>query len=139
MTDTQKELQVQPKKIQLLGNATGSAEFDENGNATVTVIVNRALTAANADTCTSTNYATNSGSAITALSAGTAANCTGNSATATKAEQDGAGNNIATTYATKEEVNKLAEKIPAFSFTMTGGVLTISNGNKTYQFIGTAV
>ena len=126
-------------KVQLSGNATGSASFDKNGVANITVIVNRAMTAANADACTAANYATNAGSAISALSAQTSANCTGNSATATKAEQDGAGNVITKTYATKAELNKLAENIPAFSFTMTGGVLTVSNGNKTYQFIGTAV
>ena len=125
------------KTIQLMGEVTGNGVFDEKGNAAITVLVNRARTAANADTCTVANYATNSGSAISALSAQTSANCTGNSATATKAEQDGAGNVITKTYATKDEPNKLAENIPAFSFTMTGGVLTVSNGNKTYQFVGT--
>lgn len=127
------------KKIEVYGNATGSAEFNENGVAMLTLVVNRAMTAANADSCTVTDYAKNAGSAITALSASTAASCTGNAATATKAEQDGAGNTITKTYATKAEVEKLSEKIPAFKFTLTGGVLTISNGDKSYQFVGTAV
>ena len=64
---------------------------------------------------------------------------TGNAATATSAEQDGLGNIINSTYATKAELPKLAENVPAFKFTLTGGVLTISNGNKSYQFVGTAV
>jgi len=130
---------MEEKKIQLLGNATGEGEFDDKGTAAIVVVVNRAMTAASADACTMANYATNSGNAITALSASTAATCTGNSATATKAEQDGAGNTITKTYATKEEMRRLSEKIPAFTFTLTGGVLTISNGDKSYQFVGTAV
>lgn len=42
---------------------------------------------------------------INANISGSSGSCTGNSATATKATQDGSGNNIANTYATKTELN----------------------------------
>ena len=126
-------------KIQLMGNVTGEAEFDDTGTAKLTVVVNRAMSAASAESCSVVNYARSAGSATSAIAADVAAKCTGNAATATSAEQDGLGNVINSTYATKAELNKLAENVPAFKFTLTGGVLTISNGNKSYQFVGTAV
>lgn len=56
-----------------------------------------------ADSQKSVKYAASAGSATNATNATTAASCTGNSATATKATQDGNGNNIVSTYKTKAE------------------------------------
>jgi hypothetical protein len=60
---------------------------------------------------TSTNYG---GKAATAGTADTAKACSGNAATATKATQDGSGNNIVNTYAIKSETPKTG------TFTMVG-------------------
>ena len=95
--------------------------------------VNRATNATSADSAIS---------ALNASNAVTAANCTGNAATATKvisAENDGAGNNITSTYATKIELKRLEDKISTLTFAMSGGVLSVSDGTNSYKFIGTAV
>lgn len=66
-----------PRKIELTGKAEGSTSFDGSGDATINV------TSVNADT---------------AGTADTSKACSGNSATATKATQDSAGQQINSTY-----------------------------------------
>jgi len=110
----------QPFTLNVTGGAIGSAMIDGSND----VILN--LTVSNATNANSAN------SAISALSAS-------NANSATKAQQDGAGNNIQSTYATKTELNNLAARVPSFSFAMSNGVLTITDGANSYQFVGTAV
>lgn len=57
---------------------------------------------------TATSYG---GKAATAGTADTAKACSGNAATATKATQDGSGNNIVDTYATKTALNNKVDKV----------------------------
>ena len=109
--------------LQVTGGATGRTMIDGSGDVTLNLNVSNATTANSAN------------SAITALTASSA----NKAVLATKAEQDSEGNNIASTYATKNELNNLAAKMPSFSFAMNGGVLTITDGANSYQFVGTAV
>ena len=59
------------------------------------------------------------------------ANISGNAATATKATQDGSGNNIVNTYATKEELTKSISEIdfPVDSVNGQKGTVTLSAGD----------
>lgn len=66
---------------------------------------NKAFTKATADTL----YLGKKDKAVSASSADTAATCSGNSATATKATQDASGNVITTTYSTKGEMNTVSQ------------------------------
>ena len=62
-----------------------------------------------------------SGKASTAGTADTAKACSGNSATATKAMQDKNGNDIPSTYATKNEAlvgYSLVRGVPSFTYTV---------------------
>lgn len=62
-----------------------------------------------------------SGKASTAGTADTARACSGNSATATKATQDRNGNDIPSTYATKNEAlvgYSLVNGVPSFTYTV---------------------
>ena len=112
-----------PMSLKVTGQAVGNVSFDGSGDAILNLNVSNATSANSAN------------SAITALTASSA----NKAVLATKAEQDGNGNNIASTYATKNELNNLAAKMPSFSFAMNGGVLTITDGTNSYQFVGTAV
>lgn len=71
-----------------------------------------------------------------ATSATTASSCTGNAATATKATQDGSGNNIVNTYATKTTVDtNLAKSITGLS--VSGQTITYTKGDGTTGTIKT--
>lgn len=76
-----------------------------------------AATASNADSAT---YATSAGTASNADSA-TYATSAGTADSATKASQDGAGNVISSTYATKEEMNGIVAAADALVFKGTIG------------------
>ena len=119
--------------INVTGQAIGNVTFDGSSDAILNLSVNRATNATSADSAIS---------ALNASNAVTAANCTGNAATATKAtsaDNDGAGNNIVATYATKTDLKNLEDKISTLTFAMSGGILTVSDGTNSYQFVGTAV
>lgn len=94
------------RQISLSGDATGSVQFDGTANAEIAVTVNEAAHAAAADHATAADSATNATHANNADNATTAGSAsTAKSATnATNATNDGNGKNIASTYATKTEL-----------------------------------
>ena len=131
------------REIKISGDATGNANFDGSQDITITLQVNRATSAGKADICETAEYANTAGTATNAILARISERCTGNSATSNRsamADQDGTGRNIAATYATKEEVDKLAAKLPYLTLTVTDdGILTVNNGEKTFQFQGVVI
>lgn len=87
--------------------ATHATSADSATTATTATSANYATTAGSAstaDTATNANYATSAGSATTAESANTATTAT-SATNATNATNDGSGNNIESTYATKSELS----------------------------------
>lgn len=84
-----------PRQIAIIGDAAGSASFDGSADATITLTVSQAANATHAESATTADSATTAESA-------------------TKATQDGDGNVISTTYATKEEVTAASLKWTAF-------------------------
>ena len=93
-----------PRTIKLTGNATGSVSFDGSKDASIAVTVTESAHAAAADSATEADHAAEADHATSATSANSA----------TKATQDGAGNVIASTYATKEELTGAALKWGSF-------------------------
>ena len=130
------------RTIKISGDAVGNAKFDGSQDITINLEVNRAKQAVIADVCETAEYATEAGTAAKATLAGTAENCTGHSATANRAamaDQDGSGNNIIATYATKKELEKVLLKLPNLTLSMVDDVLFVNNNGKIYQFTGTEV
>lgn len=93
-----------PRTIKLTGNATGSVSFDGSNDASIAVTVSESAHAAAADSAIEADHAAEAGHATSATSANSA----------TKATQDGAGNVIASTYATKAEVKDASLKWGSF-------------------------
>lgn len=93
-----------PTTIKLTGNATGSVSFDGSKDASIVVTVSESAHAAAADSATEADHAAEADHATSATSANSA----------TKATQDGAGNVIASTYATKAELTGAALKWGSF-------------------------
>jgi len=92
-----------PRTIKLTGNATGSVSFDGSKDASIAVTVSESAHAAAADSATEADHAAEADHATSATSD-----------SATKATQDGAGNVIASTYATKKELTGAALKWGSF-------------------------
>lgn len=92
------------RTISLTGNATGSVSFDGSKDASINVTVSESAHAAAADSATEADHAAEADHATSATSANSA----------TKATQDGSGNVITTTYATKTELTNAALKWGSF-------------------------
>lgn len=94
------------RQISLSGDATGSVQFDGSANAEIAVTVKESAHAAAADHATAADSATNATHANSADNATTAssANTAKTATSATNATNDGNGKNIASTYATKAEL-----------------------------------
>lgn len=95
------------RTIEISGDATGSATFDGSENINIAATVSHATAA---DTATNADEATHATAADTAKKADAATKAE----ESTKATQDGAGNIIADTYATKTELTDAALKWGTF-------------------------
>lgn len=82
MTDTK------VTKIYLTGDVSAAVEWNGEKTLIIPVTVNKAAAAEVAGRCTMVSYASNAGSTTQAVSANFSEKCTGNSATATKLENE---------------------------------------------------
>ena len=82
MTDTK------VTKIFLTGDVTAEFEFSGGENLIIPVTVNKAATAEIAGRCTMVSYASSAGSTTRAVNSNFSEKCTGNSATATKLQNE---------------------------------------------------
>ena len=115
------------RKIFINGDATGSGELSETGDVKIILKVNNAVQAQLAKEVLSIPLVKKSLDATHALTADVASKCNGNAKTATA---DESGNNIAGTYARKDELPKFEFEKPYMLITCNG---------KTYRFIGEEV